>query len=261
MLSAQSIFDEFRADDRAFCFFMSLAAKGEDQGGFENERIAALTPDRELAAKIARHGEDEGKHARLFNALLRKRGLEPMPVPLEADYCMKLEKAGVGLSHERLERDEMLSMDEVLAYLVHSRVTEQRGAEEIFQQKKLFGDDDEVGKAIHMIADDEENHLAYCHEELLRLRAEGHGPAIDRLLRQYAIAECDIYHDMSLAVLRQMADILGWPSWKRALLSAGVHGVWAIERLGRWRRMLRLEEPERKNAMAPRGAEPAGASA
>ena len=47
------------------------------QGGWENERIAELSRDPALAAKILRHGEDESKHGRLFAAFLRRRGLEP----------------------------------------------------------------------------------------------------------------------------------------------------------------------------------------
>ena len=81
MLSAGSIFHEIRSNDLAYQFLLSVAAKGETQGGWENARIAELTGDPELARKIRRHGEDESKHGRLFTALLRKRGLVPREVP------------------------------------------------------------------------------------------------------------------------------------------------------------------------------------
>ena len=36
---------------------------------------------RDLAPKITRHGADEDKHGRIFNALMSKRGLQPVEVP------------------------------------------------------------------------------------------------------------------------------------------------------------------------------------
>ena len=130
MLSARAIYREIRDDDRTFQLFVSVAAAGEEQGGWENARIAELTRDEELSGKIRRHGEDEDKHGRLFAALLRKRGLQSVEVPPEVNYTMLLEAAGIGLSHARLRENDPLSDGEIIAYLVHSRVTEQRAAEE-----------------------------------------------------------------------------------------------------------------------------------
>ena len=84
MLSAKSLFQEIVDNDESFRLFCSIAAGGEAQGGWENGRIAALVPrehERDLAPKIARHGADEDKHGRIFNALLKKRGLDPVEVP------------------------------------------------------------------------------------------------------------------------------------------------------------------------------------
>jgi len=76
ILSARTVFGEIFGNE-AFRLFCSIAASCEAQGGWENGRIAALVPDscQGLAPKIARHGADEDKHGRIFNALLRKRGL------------------------------------------------------------------------------------------------------------------------------------------------------------------------------------------
>ncbi len=254
MLSARSIFEEIRSNDETFRLFCSVASKNELQGGWENARIADLTRDPELAAKIARHGADEEKHGRLFAALLKKRGLEPAAVPADMDYCMLLERKGIGLAHERLHREEPLGDEEILRYLVHSRVTEQRASEEIDQQERIFRGDPELGKAVQVIADDEVNHLAYCHEELLRFSAAGHAETIERMLKQYALAEVDTYRDVALRTMGRFADTLGWPRWKKGVLRIGVQLLWLWERAWGWRRMVRLEPPERKNAMAPRGS-------
>ena len=77
MLSAKSLFTEILDNDDSFRLFCSIAASGESQGGWENARIAALVPEseRDLAPKITRHGADEDKHGRIFNALMKKLSL------------------------------------------------------------------------------------------------------------------------------------------------------------------------------------------
>ncbi|MBC9725848.1 ferritin-like domain-containing protein [Streptomyces sp. TRM68367] len=251
MLSAKSLFQEILDNDESYALFCSIAASGEAQGGWENARIAALVPETEraLAPKITRHGADEDKHGRIFNALMKKRGLEPVPVPPETDYTMLLEQHGVGLAHEKLRRDEKLTVQDIVTYLAHSRVTEQRASEQMDMLRKHFADHPDLGRAVRMIANDEDNHLAYCHEELLRLTDAGHGRAIQRTLRECALAEIRIYRDVSLAVMAHMGRILGWSRPKAAALAAGIHAVHGYERLGGWRRMVSLKTPDHRNAL------------
>src|ERR1044072_9485489 len=94
MLSAKSVFQEILGNDESFRLFCSIAASGESQGGWENARIAALVPpsERVMAPKITRRGADEDKHGRIFDALMKKRGLKPVDVPADTDYTMILEK-------------------------------------------------------------------------------------------------------------------------------------------------------------------------
>ncbi|MFJ5711275.1 ferritin-like domain-containing protein [Streptomyces sp. NPDC093105] len=251
MLTAKSVFQEIIDDDEAFRLFCSIAASGESQGGWENARIAALVAPamRDLTPKIVRHGADEEKHGRIFNALMRKRGLEPVPVPPDTDYTMLLERRGIGLAHDKLHRDEPLTEEDVVVYLAHSRVTEERAAAQMQLLVKYFGDHPELGKAIRMICNDEDNHLAYCHEELLRLARAGHGRLIQRTLRESALAEIQVYRDVSLAVMRHMGRILEWPKAKGAVLAAGIHGMYAYERAAGWHRMIGLRMPERLDAL------------
>lgn len=259
MLSARSIYDEILGSDAAYQLMMSTAAAGETQGGWENERIAALTRDPELAAKIQRHGDDENKHGRLFLALLRKRNLELAPVPDDVHYTKILEKQGIGLSHARLREERPLSDEEIIKYLVHSRVTEERAAEEVDQQLAIFRDHPDLGRPIAMIADDEANHLSYTHEELQRFVSLGHGDAIRRMLEEYAMAEIRTYRDVSLGVVRRTARILGWSFVKRALIATGIHVIYWRDRLWGWRRFVTILPPKRPGAMSPRRA-PAAAT-
>ncbi|MFE9838920.1 ferritin-like domain-containing protein [Streptomyces sp. NPDC005551] len=251
MLSARSLFQEILDNDESFRLFCSIAASGEAQGGWENARIAALVPpgERGLAPKIARHGADEDKHGRIFHALIKKRGLRPVEVPPDTDYTMLLERHGIGLPHEKLRADRPLTVPDVVTYLAHSRVTEQRASEQMELLRKHFADDPDIGRAVRMISQDEDNHLAYCHEELLRFAHAGHGRTIQRTLRECALAEIRVYRDVSLAVMSHMGRILGWSKARSATLAAGIHAVYAYERLAGWRRMVRLAMPERRGAL------------
>ncbi|MFJ9120496.1 ferritin-like domain-containing protein [Streptomyces sp. NPDC102394] len=251
MLSAKSLFQEILDDDRSFALFCSIAASGESQGGWENGRIAALVPESEraLAPKITRHGADEDKHGRIFTALMRKRGLKPVPVPPETDYTMLLERHGIGLAHDKLKSDRPLTEQDIVTYLAHSRVTEQRASEQMELLRRHFSDHPDIGRAVRMISGDEDNHLAYCHEELLRLAYAGHGRAIQRILRECALAEIRVYRDVSLAVMDHMGRILRWPRAKSAVLAAGIHAVYVYERIAGWRRMVSLRMPQRRDAL------------
>ncbi|MFF1841643.1 ferritin-like domain-containing protein [Streptomyces sp. NPDC058217] len=251
MLSAKNLFQEILDNDESFRLFCSVAAGGESQGGWENGRIAALAPEsqRALVPKIARHGADEDKHGRIFNALLKRRGLRPVEVPHETDYTMLLEQHGIGLPHEQLKRDEPLTEQDIITYLAHSRVTEQRASEQMALLLRYFADHPDLGRAVKMISNDEDNHLSYCHEELLRLARSGHGRTIQRILRQCALTEIQVYRDVSLAVMDHMGRILGWPRAKAAVLAAAILGIYAYERLVGWRRMVSLAPPERRDAL------------
>ncbi|GGN18428.1 ferritin-like domain-containing protein [Streptomyces fuscichromogenes] len=257
MLSARSLFQEILDNDESFRLFCSIAASGESQGGWENARIAALVPrsERDLAPKITRHGADEDKHGRIFHALLRKRGLTPVAVPADTDYTMILERHGIGLAHDRLRADRPLTVPDIVTYLSHSRVTEQRAAEQMELLRRYFADHPDVGRAVCMISGDEDNHLAYCHEELLRLAAAGHGRAIQHTLRACALAEIRVYRDVSLAVMAHMGRILGWSRARSALLALGIHAVYGYERAAGWRRMVCLRMPARRNALGGPAAE------
>ncbi len=81
--------------------------------------------------------------------------------------------------------------------------------------RRYAGDRPDIGRAAKVISRDEDNHLAYCHEELLRLAAAGHGELIRRTLRATALAEIAIYRDVSTAVMgRRLGQVLGWPRWR-----------------------------------------------
>jgi len=251
MLSPRAIYGEIFRNDEAFRLFCSIAASGEAQGGWENGRIAALVPEscRNLAPKIARHGADEVKHGRIFYALLRKRSLYPAPVPADTDYTMRLEGMGIGLAHSKLRADRQLTEADIIAYLAHSRVTEQRASEQMRLLHRYSTDNADVRRAVAVISADEDNHLAYCHEELLRLAAAGHRREIESILRTTARAEIAVYRDVSKAVMVHLGRTLRWSRLKSAILARGIDAVYLYERLGGWHRMVTLRMPACRNPL------------
>jgi hypothetical protein len=249
MISAKSIFQEIRNNQEAFRLLLSVAAKGETQGGWENERIANLTRDPVLAKKVLKHGADETKHGLIFNKIMQKANLEKVEVPLEGDYCMLLEKRGIGLPHERLKQDAPLEQDEFLRYLVHSKVTEERASEEVNMMLKVFSDDPALAPSLRVIADDEISHVSYTHEELLKMCEQGHKDKIMRMLKQYAMAEIRVYRDVGQVFVSNMAQLLGWSWPKKMLLEFGVFATYLIERTITWRRLVALRPPIRPNAL------------
>ncbi|MEQ1600811.1 MAG: ferritin-like domain-containing protein [Methylophilaceae bacterium] len=249
MLSTKSIFREIRQNRDAFKLLLSIAAKGETQGGWENERIAALTRDPVAARKVLRHGADETKHGLMFAKLLHKARLDTVAVPMAADYCMLLEQRGIGLPHTRLKQEEPLDKEEFLKYLVHSKVTEERASEEVNLMLKVFQDDPDLAPTLGAIADDEINHVSYTHEELLKLCAQGEQDKINRLLKDYAMVEIRVYRQVGQVFVRNMAQMLGWSRPKQWLLEFGVFATYLIERAFTWRRLVALRPPVRPNAM------------
>ena len=250
MLSPRAIYGEIFSNDEAFRLFCSIAASGEAQGGWENGRIAALVPEsfRDLAPKIARHGADEDKHGRIFYALLRKRKLPPAQVPADTDYTMRLEGMGIGLAHSKLRADRPLTEEDIIAYLAHSRVTEQRASEQM-RSLRRYSDNADVSRAATVISADEDNHLAYCHEELLRLADAGHRRHIESVLRTTARAEIAVYRDVSKAVMAHLGRTLNWSRAKCVMLARGIDAVYLYERLGGWRRMVTLRMPARRDPL------------
>jgi hypothetical protein len=115
--------------------------------------------------------------------------------------------------------------------------------------RRCFANHPDVGHAVQMIGDDENGHLAYCHEELLRFARAGHGRTIQRILREAAHTEIRVHRDVSLAVMGHMGRILGWSRARMSMIAAAVHATYAYERLGGWRRMVSLSMPERRGAL------------
>ena len=251
MLSPRAIYGEIFRNDEAFRLFCSIAASGEAQGGWENGRIAALVPEscRDLAPKIARHGADEDKHGRIFNALLRKRSLAPTPVPADTDYTMRLEGMGIGLAHSRLRADRTLTEADIITYLAHSRVTEQRASKQMRSLRRYSAGNADVSRAVTVISPTRTPTWHIATRSCSGSLAAGHRRDIESILRATARAEIAVYRDVSKAVMAHLGRTLRWPRRKSAILAMGINAVYLYERLGGWHRMVTLRMPARRDPL------------
>jgi hypothetical protein len=100
-----------------------------------------------------------------------------------------------------------------------------------------------------VISADEDNHLAYCHEELLRLAAAGRRRDIELVLHATARAEIAVYRDVSKAVMAHLGRTLNWSRARSVVLAGGIDAVYLYERLGGWRRMVTLRMPARRDPL------------
>ncbi|HEX5565406.1 MAG TPA: ferritin-like domain-containing protein [Streptomyces sp.] len=247
MLWARDLVQEVLDNDASFRLLCSLAAAAEGRNGRENGRIAALVPEgqRELAPGLARHGAQGRRHARLLAALPKLRGLEPVEVPPETDHALLLESRANCPAHARLRRGEPLKEWDVIAHLAHGYVAETRAAAWFAPLAARFAGHPEIGRAVREVFRAKRDHLAYCRQGLLRFCRAGHGAAVQRLLREHALAEVRVHRDVSLAVLARTGHLLGWPVTRSVVLEARVQTVYAYGRLLGWRRTVRLAAPAR----------------
>ena len=71
--------------------------------------------------------------------MLVSRDLSPAPVPADTDYSARLEAMGIGLAHSKLRAGRPLDEVDIIAYLAHSRVTEQRASEQMRSLLPVLG--------------------------------------------------------------------------------------------------------------------------
>ena len=57
-------------------------------------------------------------------------------MPAETDYTMLVEEVGLGLAHNPVRREKTLTERDIVTYLAHSGVTEQRASEQMRTLRK-----------------------------------------------------------------------------------------------------------------------------
>lgn len=184
MVSAKADFEEILDNDEAFsCSARSRPATRPRAAG----RTAGSRPSCPRRTRTWRPRSPGTAPTRTSTAGTSTRccaGGAWSPCPCRRDRLHRAARgSGPGLAHHQLRRHKKLTESGIIMYLAHSRVTEQRASEQMQSLRKYAGSRQDVGRAIRMISHDENTHLAYCQEELLRLASAGHAGTIGRTLR------------------------------------------------------------------------------
>lgn len=142
---------------RAHLLSISVEAEEGDEGDIFGQ-LEACVDDPDLARIVARHRDDEARHALLFRSCLARLGLDMQPVPDELRLILQLADATGGFERAVIETPE----DIVATYaLLHA--IEARGVEQFPRIAEAFRPvDAETADTYLRVARDERGHLRYC---------------------------------------------------------------------------------------------------
>jgi len=166
-MSTSTAFENIRTDfltqlvatdaGRAHLLSISVEAEEGDEGDIFGQLEVAVD-DRDLARIVARHRDDEARHAQLFRGCLERLGLELQPVPDELRLIRHLADATGGFQTAVIETAE----DIVATYaLLHA--IEARGVEQFPRIAEAFAPvDADTAETYLRVSRDERGHLRYC---------------------------------------------------------------------------------------------------
>lgn len=123
------------------------------------DRVLCFVDDPKLQRMIAKHQEDEVRHARLFTEAAARQGVPDEPVPVELRLIDRLDREAGGLLDRRVEE----AKDIMEIYLL-LQVIEERGITQFRLLGRAFREvDPQTADLLDAVARDEERHLKYCH--------------------------------------------------------------------------------------------------
>lgn len=130
------------------------AEEGDEAGIFE--QLEGLIDDPRLARLVARHREDESRHAQMFRDCLARLGLEEEPVPPRLKVIRRI-AGGDGFADVRLTESDIAGTYALLLAI------EERGVEQFPLIAEAFDPvDPETAETYRRVAKDEARHVKYC---------------------------------------------------------------------------------------------------
>lgn len=132
------------------------AEEGDEAGIFE--QLIELVDDPKLARIVARHRDDEERHARMFRGCLDRLGLDKQTIPDELKIVSQIGTTAGGPDPEALTRDDVVAIYAMLLAI------EERGVEQFPVIAEAFGAvDADTADVYRRVARDERGHTRYCH--------------------------------------------------------------------------------------------------
>jgi rubrerythrin len=142
---------------RAHLLSISVEAEEGDEGDIFGQLERAVD-DPELARIVARHRDDEARHALLFRGCLARLGLELQPVPDDLRLIRHLADSTGGFDQAVVETAEDIVATYALLYAI-----EERGVEQFPRIAEAFRPHDpDTADTYLRVARDERGHLRYC---------------------------------------------------------------------------------------------------
>jgi rubrerythrin len=141
-------------------FILRQLAEAESNGEAAIfDRLLCYVDDAKLQRMIAKHQEDEVRHARLYAEAAARQGVPDEPVPPELRLIDRLDRAIGGLRDRRIA-----DAKDIMEIYLLLQVIEERGITQFRILSRAFREvDPETADLIDVVAADEERHLKYCH--------------------------------------------------------------------------------------------------
>ncbi len=146
---------------------------------------------------------------------LESQGFTPKPLPPELDYEKTGQLYSMGTPKARIDDPRPFDTDDLIVFFCGSKAGEERACKEMAGLIDALVEDPktvEVLKEIHL---DEIRHVSYATEELNKLAAAGHASKVVRVLRATRRSEARAHRRVSLAFMKRLMTILGYPAWVR----------------------------------------------
>ena len=208
-------FRQILAEPRARELLLNSLAVGESDSAKDLDRIADHVEDQVLSRKIYRHFAEENKHARLFKKHLESQGFTSKPLPPELDYEITGQLYSMGTPKARIDNPRPFDTDDLIVFFCGSKAGEERACKEMEGLIDALVEDPKTVEVLKEIHCDEIRHVSYATEELNKLSAAGHGSKVLRVLRATRRNEARAHRRVSLAFMKRLMTILGYPAWVR----------------------------------------------
>jgi rubrerythrin len=189
------------AGGRRYLLSVSVEAEEGDEGHIFDQ-LADRVDDPRLRRIVARHRDDERRHAQLFGDCLRRLGLERQPVPDELRIVRQVAEATGGF-------EQGVGTDEhVVATYALLRAIEVRGVEQYPLIADAFDAVDPVTAEVYRrVVRDERGHVRYC--DTIGGRYAGDDATWQRAVADARAVEEAAFAQIGLASLTYCAE-RGW---------------------------------------------------
>jgi hypothetical protein len=206
------------AAGRAFVLNQAAVAEATDEGHVFDV-ILARVDDPKLGTMIAKHRDDETRHAETFRACVERQGVDPGVVPANLRLVDAIDRETGGVANAPI----VDRVDVMRAYLV-LQVIEERALHQFgLLEPAMRPYDPKSAAALRAVIEDEARHLKYCHAISRRYAPDRltHAQTLGRM----RLAEARAFRDHSR---RNMTHILDAGLVESKVKTAMWRGVFAL---------------------------------